>query len=127
MTGIMIFESAHGRIAVEVDDSAAQAALPEGVPEDWVAKGSPGAPQTKGDGNVVVKATASFTDAMGSLKAYAASLNDVIASLAVKPQQVSVEIGLKLEGEAGFIIAKAGTAAEMKVALTWEPTPPAVG
>jgi len=30
-----------------------------------------------------------------------------------------------MSGSAGFIIAKAGAETEMKVALTWEPTPKA--
>ena len=58
---------------------------------------------------------------MTTLKAYAASLEDLITGLDLTPKEVSVEIGLKLSGSAGFIIAKAGAETEMKVALTWEP------
>jgi phosphoglucomutase len=48
----------------------------------------------------------------------------VVAELDVMPKEVSVEVGLKFAFEAGagfFAIAKAGTEADMKVSLTWEP------
>jgi hypothetical protein len=41
--------------------------------------------------------------------------------LELTPSEVAVEIGLKLTGSAGFVIAKAGAESEMKVSLKWQP------
>ncbi len=120
MTGILTFETKHGTIAVEVDEGVAEAAGGEAVTPAFTSKGS----QTMaamGVGDVVAKAPKSFDEAMATLKAYAGSLEDLIMGLDLTPKEVSVEIGLKLSGSAGFIIAKAGAETEMKVALTWEP------
>ena len=120
MTGILTFETKHGTIAVEVDESVAQAAGGEAATPALTSKGS----QTmtaKGVRDVVAKAPKSFDEAMATLKAYAGSLEDLIMGLDLTPKEVSVEIGLKMSGSAGFIIAKAGAETEMKVSLTWEP------
>ncbi len=120
MTGILTFETKHGTIAVEVDESVARAAGGESATPEFTSKGS----QTmtaKGIGDIVAKAPKSFDEAMATLKAYAGSLEDLIMGLDLTPKEVSVEIGLKMSGSAGFIIAKAGAETEMKVSLTWEP------
>lgn len=65
-----------------------------------------------------------FENAMSSLQAYAGSVQDIVNNLATTPKEVTVEVGLTLKGEAGFFaIAKAGTEAEMRVTLSWEPKP----
>ena len=120
MTGILTFETKHGTIAVEVDETVARAAGGEAATPAFTSKGA----QTmtaKGMGDIVAAAPKSFDEAMATLKAYAGSLEDLIMGLDLTPKEVSVEIGLKMSGSAGFIIAKAGSEVEMKVALTWEP------
>jgi len=62
MTGIFVFESRHGQIAVEVDDSVARAAGGTAVANDLVTKGS-----RPVGGEVLAKAPKSFEDAMASL------------------------------------------------------------
>ena len=122
MTGILQFTTARGGIvSIEVDDSVARAAGGEATPM-LVAKGS--TPVTaKGTGDVVAKAPKTFEEAMATLEAYAACIEDLVTGLDLTPKEVSVEIGLKMTGSVGFIIAKAGADTEMKVSLTWEPKP----
>lgn len=116
MTGILVFESRHGQIAVEVDDIVARAEGGTPAASHLVTKGS----QPVGS-EVLAKAPRNFEDAMTSLKAYAGALEDLILGLDIMPSEVSVQIGLKLTGAAGFVIAKAGAESEMKVSLKWEP------
>lgn len=123
MTGIITFETKHGTVAVEVDESVARAAGGEAAPPKFVSKGSQ-AMTPKGGADIVAKAPRSFDEAMGTLRAYAANLEELILGLDLTPKEVSVEIGLKMSGSAGFVIAKAGAETEMKVALTWEPKRP---
>lgn len=122
MTGILQFQSKHGVISVEVDPQQAEAAGGERAGSGLVAKGGSGA---VAGAEIVAKASESFDEAMSTLKAYAASVEDLVMDLDLTPKEVSVEIGLKMSGSAGFIIAKADAEAEMKVALTWELSPKA--
>lgn len=116
MTGILVFESRHGQIAVEVDEIVARVA--GGATETGGLTPKGGVPV---GAEVLAKAPKTFDDAMASLKAYAGALEDVVMSLDLTPSEVAVEIGLKLTGSAGFVIAKAGAESEMKVSLKWEP------
>lgn len=124
MTGILQFTTARGDVvSVEVADNVALSASGNSV-DGMVAKGSQ--PVTaKGFGEVVGAAPKTFEEAMGTLKGYATALGDMIGKLELTPSEVAVEIGLKMTGSAGFIIAKAGAETEMKVALKWEPKPKA--
>ena len=116
MTGILVFQSRHGEIAVEVDESVARAAGGTAVESRFTPKGGPPVAA-----EVLAKAPKTFAEAMESLKAYAGALEDVVMSLDLTPSEVAVEIGLKLTGSAGFVIAKAGAESEMKVSLKWQP------
>jgi hypothetical protein len=115
VTGILVFKSAHGDIAVEVDEEVARAAGGQAS----VSKGA--VPLSKRGGEVLARSPVDFAEAMQTLKAYAATVEDLIKGLDLRPKEVSVQVGLKLKGEAGFIIAKAGTEAEMQVSLKWQP------
>jgi hypothetical protein len=44
-----------------------------------------------------------------------------VASAAQRPDEVSVEFGLKLDAAAGALLARAGTEAHVTVTLTWKP------
>ena len=118
MTGILTFETRHGRVAVEVDDAAALAAgaVADG---DWIAKGP--VDRLGPDGTLIARATTSLDEAMITVRAYAASIDEMMRSLAVPPDEISVELGLKLAGSAGFIIAKAGAETHIKLSLKWKP------
>ena len=105
MTGILQFETRHGLVSIEVDEDAAGGAAAQFAPTGLVAKG--GSPR--------------FEDAMASLKAYAGGIADLVEGFDIRPEEVSVEVGLKFAGSAGFIIAKAGAETSMKVALKWKP------
>jgi Trypsin-co-occurring domain 1 len=112
MTGILTFPTEHGEIAVEVDESVARAAGGIGP----IAKGG-GASGVE----IVARSPCSFDEAMVTLKAYAASLDDLIRGLDLTPKEVAVQIGLRMSTSAGFIIAKAGAETDMKISLKWEP------
>lgn len=120
MTGIIEFESAHGIISVEVDEHVALSA--GGFPQetDWVRKGPDSSTRDSSESPVVARAAKSFEEAMGSLRAYAGSIEDLILGMASKPSEVTISIGLKMSGSAGFIIAKAGAETEMEVSLKWQ-------
>ena len=123
MTGIMIFETKHGNVAIEIEESdARKQRLAETQNVGRVPKAALAvADKDGGSSDVIVKAPISFGDAMSTLKSYAANLEDLVADMPFAPHEVSVEIGLKLAGSAGFIIAKAGAETEMKVSMTWKP------
>lgn len=127
MTGILQFETAHGTVSVEVDDPVAAAAGSKQPGEESLTAKGGYVPAGAEAGEIVAKATATFSEAMESFKAYAGGLADIVDNLDIAPEEVSFEIGLKMSGSTGFIIAKAGGEAEMKVALTWKPKarPPA--
>lgn len=120
MTGIVQFRTRRGdKVSVEVDDAVARAAHDDAAGR--VKKGA--APMTAKGGELVSLAPKSFEEAMETLKAYAGGLQDMIDDMDLRPREVAVEIGLKMSGSAGFVIAKAGAETEMKVSLTWEPKP----
>ena len=114
MTRFITFESDFGPVSIEFAEAGrdrSKGVSPMSAPSD--ASSDEAASEIKPDRR--------FDEALGTLKAYAGTVQQVIGGLDVTPKEVSVEIGLKLVGEAGFIIAKAGTEAEMTIALKWEP------
>jgi len=103
MTSILTFESEHGPIHFEVDETTAAT-----VDSDLTAKGSE--PMSKTAEAQETKSDTRFEKAMASLTAYASSLQGLVEGLDVKPTKVEVEVGLKLRAEGNFFaIAKAGT------------------
>ena len=124
MTNYITFRSDHGDIKIQVDDEfAEQARRVEAEPAEqntWVPKGVKA--RSKGGGkDTEIETKTEFNDAIQSLGAYANSLQDVIGGIRLTPREVSVEIGMKLTGSAGFIIASAKGEADMRITLTWEP------
>lgn len=115
MSGILRFETKHGVIAFEVDDDKEDVVAGPPADDGLIEKGAE--PMTAKGGDI----PDSFEKAMGTLKAYAANLEDMIMGLDLTPKEVSVEIGMKLSAKGWFVIAQAGSEAEMKIALTWEP------
>ncbi len=67
----------------------------------------------------VKRVKVSFEKALGTVKAAANGLRQVIKDTA--PDEATVEFSLKATGEAGlFAICRAETAAEFKITLTWK-------
>jgi len=113
MTSVMIFDSPHGPVAVEIDDAAARAAGGAPAPGAMVAKGAAR--------DLVARAEGGFADALGALRACAGGVTDALAGLATPPAEVEVQVRLKLAGSAGFVITRAGAESELAVKLTWKP------
>lgn len=124
MTNYITFKSAHGDIRIQVDDEiAAQARSVEtetASENPWISKGIRTQSRDGGQ-DTEIETKTEFNDAIQSLGAYANSLQDVIGGIKLTPKEVSVEIGMKLTGSAGFIIASAKGEADMRITLTWEP------
>ena len=93
-----------GSIVVEVDEPE----LPGGV----VRAARPG--------EVVEKARQSFEAAMERIRPVAGTLIAKLRGLHDPPDEVEVEFGLKMNAEAGAVLAAAGAEANYKVTLTWK-------
>ena len=65
-------------------------------------------------------------EAFDAIWPVAAALAARVGELAVRPEQVQLEFGIKLSAEAGAFIAKTGLEGNFKVALTWKPQGAAV-
>lgn len=118
MNRIITFDSHFGPISVELDDYLED-------PEPGIKRVANIPGDRDAESNYVVKADKRFDQALNTLRGYAGTIQQVIGGLEVPPQEVSVQVGLKLKGEAGFVIAKAGSEAEMTISLKWEPRPKA--
>ena len=68
------------------------------------------------------KSARALDSAMGTIRAMAHRVTETVKDikLAERPDEVTIEFGLKLDAEAGAYIAKAGTEAGFSVTLTWE-------
>ena len=72
----------------------------------------------RGDGNIIIKAEATFHAALASIKRSAAELRQGLNEL--KADEVEVKFGLKTTGELGnFAIGKVGVEANYEVTLKW--------
>jgi hypothetical protein len=75
---------------------------------------------TRGPGNIAERAKVTFEDAMIKIKPAAESIISILHDLSHSPDEIEVEFGLKLNSEAGAIIASVGAEANFKVTLTWK-------
>lgn len=112
MTGVVEFESEFGPVLFEATD---EVLIQLGGAAGGVT------PLSGGDDGEHAKADGKFSDAIQSLKSYADNLQKLVQDIDVTPNEVSVEVSLKLVGSAGFVIAKAGAETAMKVNLKWTP------
>lgn len=71
---------------------------------------------------LVEKSKAAVDAAMSTMRTMANRAVTTIKKIKVseRPDKVSLEFGLKLDAEAGALVAKAGTEAAIKVTMTWE-------
>ena len=122
MTKVVTFATEFGPIHFEVDElPPAEDSSPD-VSGELVAKGPFGLSGAAGAFKEVISETR-FENAIGSLKAYAQGIQEIVQGMNARPKEVTVEVGLTLKGEAGFFaIAKAGSEAQMKVKMSWEPS-----
>lgn len=71
------------------------------------------------DGNIIIKASKTFSDAMGNIKAQALALRQQLED--ARANEVQVEFSLKATGEMGnFAIGTVGAEAAYKVTLKWK-------
>ena len=71
-------------------------------------------------GEVVENARQSFEAAMERIRPVAGTLIAKLRGLHDPPDEVEVEFGLKMNAEAGAVLAAAGAEANYKVTLTWK-------
>jgi hypothetical protein len=93
-----------GTVLVEVD-------VEDEIAEDLVPAASPD--------EIVAKARITFEKALGGIEPVAKAVIAKVRALDVRPDEYGVQFGLKLTGEAGFIIASASGEANFTVSLTW--------
>ncbi|MFQ6015374.1 MAG: CU044_2847 family protein [Anaerolineae bacterium] len=93
-----------GSIVVEVD---------EPVPEGRVTR-------AVRPGEIAAKAGQTFETALERIKPAAGAIITKLRSLSDPPDEVKVEFGLKMNADAGAIVASAGVEANYKVTLTWK-------
>jgi hypothetical protein len=92
-------------ILVEVEEAEGPGMVPAGR------RGEKGAPE---------RAQQTFEDAVEKIRPAATAITKKLRALHDPPDQVAVEFGLKLNAQAGAIIAAASTEANYKVTLTWK-------
>jgi hypothetical protein len=93
-----------GTILVEVDE-------PESVR---------GTARVARDTKTIEKAKQTFESALDKIKPTANAVISKLRDLHDSPDEVTVEFGLKLNGEAGVVFAAASVEANYKVTLTWK-------
>ncbi|XVV07363.1 CU044_2847 family protein [Actinosynnema sp. CA-248983] len=70
-------------------------------------------------GNVIRSATASLEEAMRQVRTAASTALASFREMETRPDEVQVEFGVKLNAEAGAVIARTGVEGHLKVKLTW--------
>ena len=109
MTKLVQIDSDHGPVLFEVDEVSAERT------ERISRRGK----------NVIAELDERLDDAIAKVRPAAQAVLDGLADLT--PQMIEVEFGLKLDAEAGAIIAKTGLSGHFTVKLTWQrfpsPTP----
>ncbi len=93
-----------GSIVVEVEE-------PEGLGTVPVSRKGAGVPE---------RAQKSFEEALEGIRPAAQVLIAKLRGLHDPPDEIEVEFGLKMNAEAGAIVAAAGVEANYKVKLTWK-------
>jgi alkanesulfonate monooxygenase SsuD/methylene tetrahydromethanopterin reductase-like flavin-dependent oxidoreductase (luciferase family) len=88
-----------------------------------VAEVDEGAVRVARPGEVVATATESFQAALARFRPMASAVVKQLRELADRPEEISVEFGLKLTADAGMVIAKTGGEANFKVSLVWRSQP----
>ncbi|MDQ3974411.1 MAG: hypothetical protein M3276_08795 [Actinomycetota bacterium] len=74
--------------------------------------------------NMVAELDQRLGDALNSVRPAAHTIIHTFQGLT--PRTIDIEFGLKLDAEAGALIAKTGMSGHFTVKLTWQPTPETV-
>ncbi len=74
-------------------------------------------------GEVVHEATGKFEDALANVRAAAVSALATFRDDTLRPDGVDIEFGIKLNAEAGAVIAKTSLEGHLVVKLSWTRTP----
>jgi hypothetical protein len=90
-------------LVVEVDDP-----LPEG-----------GVVRAARPGEVAEKASQTLEAALGKIKPMAGAILSVLEDLAKSPQEIQIEFGVKVNANAGAVLASAGMEGHYRVTLVW--------
>lgn len=72
---------------------------------------------------IVEKARVSFDQALDKLKPAASAIVSKLRSLTERPDEISVEFGIKLSAAAGAVITSASIEANFLVTLIWKQAP----
>ncbi len=70
--------------------------------------------------DVVEKATVAFEQALAKLKPMCAAIVRQIRDAVEQPEEFSVEFGVKLNAEAGVIVASTAAEANLKISIKWK-------
>lgn len=101
MNELVRWETSSGTVVVEMDDR------------------EPGFDSvSRGDG-ILHEAGAKFEDALHSVRDAAESALATLRSGELKPDVLELEFGVKLNAEAGAVIAKTSVEGQLKVKMTW--------
>ncbi|MET9887430.1 CU044_2847 family protein [Streptomyces sp. NPDC006430] len=74
-------------------------------------------------GEIAGTAARTLTESFEQVRAAAAVLLERMSTLPRPPSSVEVELGVKMNAEAGAIIAKTAAEGNFVIRLTWEPDP----
>ncbi|MFD5493003.1 CU044_2847 family protein [Streptomyces sp. NPDC127091] len=69
--------------------------------------------------DLVARATGSFTTALEQVRSAAALTVRRMRDLPQRPDEVTVEFGIRLEAEVGAVLARTGAQGHLQVQLTW--------
>lgn len=75
-------------------------------------------------GDLIRSATTSFDGALANVRTAASVALANFRDMDVRPDEIQLEFGLKLNAQAGAVIAKTGMDGHMQVTLTWRRTGP---
>jgi hypothetical protein len=72
---------------------------------------------------IIEKAQLTFDEALDKLKPAASAIVSKLRSLAERPDEISVQFGIKLHATTGAVVASAGAEANFVVTLMWRQRP----
>jgi NTP-dependent ternary system trypsin peptidase co-occuring protein len=73
-------------------------------------------------GDLIKSATTSFDGALAHVRQAASIALSNFRDMDVRPDEVQVDFGVKLNAQAGAVIAKTGVDGHLKITLTWRRT-----
>ncbi|MFI1014404.1 CU044_2847 family protein [Streptomyces sp. NPDC020965] len=109
MTQLLRFQSEDGGGAVVVE----------------VAADEPGVEAVSRLGDTVAEATAAFEQGLDQVRHAAAVALARLRDMPSRPDEVSLDFGMRFNAELGAVIAKSGTEAHFHVTMTWRAEHPA--